>query len=412
MERQTERRLEVRSPSHFTNREILMMGLICALPSLLFGALLVLGCTAVIGALGSVLLGGDSMLEAMGAQTVYFVVLLGVGFAALACSCVLLFFMPSLLAVNPYVKRIVRRFLEVPSAMPEKEVFQISLHPRLFSGLRAFLEDADDVGVLTLGADAVSFDGDHIALSIPYSQVQAVESRNVGWRGLWIFGNRIEVCARHGGSEKSFVFLERASCTLLGSRRITARIFRGLSDKVRSAQQGSSNGAECAPVEPRSSPSTKRRKIIGVAVAILLLLWTVGLLMNPPVRHDEISFCSVCASMKCQAVWLFGFRSSAVVETSALAEWVAARQGAHEHDWHRVNMIGKNVLGRGVSIACLRSSRVPPICSLRGPAMAAFLREASEAEIGEFVRVMTTGSRDEQRRAVRRYRKLYAGEDD
>jgi len=170
-------------------------------------------------------------------RDVYLASYIGVGSAALACSCVLLFFVPSLGLVNPYVKRIVRSFLGSPSAIRERDVFQISLRPRLYGGLRGFLEDADDVGALTLGPDSLAFEGDRITLSIPYSQIQTVERRRVGWRGLWVCGNRIEVQAKDGVAEGSFEFLERSSCTLPGSHGIAARVFRQLNDRVRSAQQ-------------------------------------------------------------------------------------------------------------------------------------------------------------------------------
>ena len=96
MNRSTELRLEVRSPTGFTNREILVMNLLGAFPGLLLGALLTGGSIAVIGAMGNLLLGGDKWIiiggESVSVRDFYFPRLMGVGSAALACSCPLLFF--------------------------------------------------------------------------------------------------------------------------------------------------------------------------------------------------------------------------------------------------------------------------------------------------------------------------------
>src|ERR1051326_6236439 len=89
---------------------------------------------------------------------------------------------------NPYVKRLVRSLQ--PSPRPEQTSFkaQITFNPRIRSGLRALLEDADDVGWLTLSDTELLFQGDSVILSVPFARVQAITSESIGYRGLFVYG--------------------------------------------------------------------------------------------------------------------------------------------------------------------------------------------------------------------------------
>ena len=88
---------------------------------------------------------------------------------------------------NTYVAKLAR--LVKPADWKEAECFtvQITLTPRVRSGLRAVLEDADDVGSLNVGASELLFEGDSVRFSIPYGQLENVRLQTIGLRGLFVY---------------------------------------------------------------------------------------------------------------------------------------------------------------------------------------------------------------------------------
>src|SRR5262245_53338701 len=60
---------------------------------------------------------------------------------------------------NPHVTRVVRS-LKAPESAANRYIVQLTVFPRLRSGLRALLEDADDVGYLTITSDGLDYQGD------------------------------------------------------------------------------------------------------------------------------------------------------------------------------------------------------------------------------------------------------------
>jgi hypothetical protein len=65
-------------------------------------------------------------------------------------------------------------------------VIGIRLKPRARRGLHVVFEDTDDVGVLVLRDNDLSFEGDSIRATIPWSLIDVFEVRRTGWRGAWI----------------------------------------------------------------------------------------------------------------------------------------------------------------------------------------------------------------------------------
>jgi hypothetical protein len=130
---------------------------------------------------------------------------------------------------NTYITHLVRSLNPAGSSNGDGFIVQLTLSPRLRSGLRALLEDADDIGYLSLGAGELCFEGDSVKLSVPWQSIQLVRSRNIGLRGLFVYGRRIKLVAFGWPEVESIEFAERSSWLLPASRAITRKLYERLS---------------------------------------------------------------------------------------------------------------------------------------------------------------------------------------
>jgi hypothetical protein len=130
---------------------------------------------------------------------------------------------------NTYITRLVRSLNPVAGAKGDGFIVQLTLAPRLRSGVRALLEDADDIGYLTLTAEGLCFQGDSVRLSMPWGNVCLVRFQNIGWRGLFVYGQRIKLVASGWPEVESFEFAERSSWLLPTSRATTKKMHEQLS---------------------------------------------------------------------------------------------------------------------------------------------------------------------------------------
>ena len=76
------------------------------------------------------------------------------------------------------------------------------------------------------------FEGDSVKVSLPYSQIGRVRSRNIGLRGLFVYGRRIAVEISGFPKVSALEFAERSSWVLPASRRTTQRLWERLSAKL------------------------------------------------------------------------------------------------------------------------------------------------------------------------------------
>jgi len=139
---------------------------------------------------------------------------------------------------NTYVARMVRTLR--PADWPEADSFivQITLAPRICSGFRAVVEDADDVGWLNLGASGLGFVGDSVRFSIPYSSIRDLSSRTIGLRGLFVYPClTLSVSGLSGVQELRIA--ERSGWFLGKSRSNT----RKLCDRLKQERESASAGA-------------------------------------------------------------------------------------------------------------------------------------------------------------------------
>src|SRR5579859_123476 len=88
---------------------------------------------------------------------------------------------------NTYVAGLVRTLRPADWNEADSFIVQITLSPRIRSGLRAVLEDADDVGWLNLGASALGFAGDSVRCTIPYGSIRHLRAHTIGLRGLFVY---------------------------------------------------------------------------------------------------------------------------------------------------------------------------------------------------------------------------------
>jgi len=125
---------------------------------------------------------------------------------------------------NSYIVRLVRPLKPATASDAKTFIVQLTLSPRIRSGLRALLEDADDVGYLSVSESELVFQGDSVKLSVPKDCIEAVRPRNIGMRGLFVYGRRIEVVISGLPNVASIQFAERSSWLLPASRRVTREL--------------------------------------------------------------------------------------------------------------------------------------------------------------------------------------------
>jgi hypothetical protein len=189
---------------------------------------LTMGAVLVISAYGLVL-----FIPVLFAMMVVSVVPLGMGtlLIPLMAAGFATFFLPVGFG-NPYVTRLIQSLNHGAVTEPGGFMVQLTLKPRIRSGLRALLEDADDVGWLRLTESGLLFQGDSTTLSVPYDQIRQLKTENLGWRGLFVYGPPSVFTVPALPEAACFKFAERSSWILSSSRRNAARLYRSLAEKV------------------------------------------------------------------------------------------------------------------------------------------------------------------------------------
>jgi hypothetical protein len=129
---------------------------------------------------------------------------------------------------NPFVSRLVRSQHSAAAQSSDGFVAQLSLTPRLRTGLRALVEDADDVGWLSFTDSELRFEGDSVQLTVPFERIREVRSHNIGWRGLFLYGPPSSFTVSGLPQVEGFQVAERSSWTLPASRVAARRLFERL----------------------------------------------------------------------------------------------------------------------------------------------------------------------------------------
>ncbi|MCC6357089.1 MAG: hypothetical protein IT577_24660 [Verrucomicrobiae bacterium] len=135
---------------------------------------------------------------------------------------------------NPLVKTLCAPLRIEDSTLPQYCV-QIKFEPREHRGIRAFLEDADDVGILRFERDSLAFQGDAVSFAVPYSTITDLRRVSTGLRGYYLLGKYIQFDATTIGPYKWIAIGERESNLLTTSHKLSRAIFHTLSERVNSA---------------------------------------------------------------------------------------------------------------------------------------------------------------------------------
>jgi hypothetical protein len=130
-------------------------------------------------------------------------------------------------AGNTLIKKLARD-IPLPSTPSPKFLVQLTFVPRLRSGPRALIEDADDVGWLVFLEESMEFYGDSIRLAMTYDSIESARPGSIGLRGLYLYP-ALQLRVSRGESGMHFSIAERSSWLLSGARRITREIQRQLS---------------------------------------------------------------------------------------------------------------------------------------------------------------------------------------
>lgn len=126
---------------------------------------------------------------------------------------------------NPLMRKLARKIPSAP-ANPERQfLVQLTFSPRLRSGLRALLDDADDIGWLQFTDSSVEIYGDSTRLSIPHENIAGVRRGTIGFRGLFLYP-ALWISISGDPELKHLRVAERSSSLLTGARRTTFEIER------------------------------------------------------------------------------------------------------------------------------------------------------------------------------------------
>ena len=133
---------------------------------------------------------------------------------------------------NTHVTRLVQSLDPAAGQSADGFIVQLTLSPRIRSGLRAVVDDADDIGYLSFTGTELCFQGDSVKLSVPFECIERVRPQNIGLRGLFVYGRRVRVVVSGLPQTEALEFAERASWVLPTSRAITRKLHARLSAKV------------------------------------------------------------------------------------------------------------------------------------------------------------------------------------
>ena len=136
---------------------------------------------------------------------------------------------------NPHVSRLANAFRPADPSPGQPFLVQLTGVPRLRSGIRALLEDADDIGWLTCSNEGVAFAGDSLNLWLPSSQIKRVRRENGGMRGLFLY-SRVAVELSDVPDFRWLKFAERSSWSLPRSRALTRGMYKEMARHIKNSK--------------------------------------------------------------------------------------------------------------------------------------------------------------------------------
>jgi hypothetical protein len=150
------------------------------------------------------------------------------------------------------------------------------------------------------------------------------------------------------------------------------------------------------PLDYALSPPAWRRLPWRALAAAAFLLVVSFCLTAVPVREDESRMDAVTGSMTSQTIWLGCLSAGPRPDVSPLEVHLSQRGIPWTPRWQSLHAVSSSSLGYVTSRGC---ASAPPIYSLR-TVLKEFVAAASDDEIRAFVRVMESGTEEQQRAAV------------
>lgn len=134
-------------------------------------------------------------------------------------------------------------------------------------------------------------------------------------------------------------------------------------------------------------------------IILSFVVVAVGLLIPARIRQDRGWIDSISGSQMSQTVWVFGAKSTPVLSELLLAARYRKLGLQWNPDWKSVRGTSINVLGRAVGSA---HGLAPEIYSLavHPDLQQSYLAAASDEEVCEFFRIMSSGTEQEKKAAV------------
>lgn len=131
---------------------------------------------------------------------------------------------------NTYAERLAGRYKPQPIDGAPPVLVQITFWPRVRSGVRSVIEDADDIGWIYWTDSQLIFQGDSVSLRVPLTSLRFLRLENSGMRAMFLY-SRVRIETQEPVAQK-FWIAERSSWNLLGSRATGRALFRGISRAV------------------------------------------------------------------------------------------------------------------------------------------------------------------------------------
>jgi hypothetical protein len=128
---------------------------------------------------------------------------------------------------NAHISGLLRRRPNPHPGEPAGWPVQLTCSPRLRLGLRALLEDADDIGHLTVTESGLVFEGDSIRLTLPWRCILGLRAQSIGWRGLFVYPRLVLTVSEISGL-KELRFADRSAWVLPTARKRTRELYRRL----------------------------------------------------------------------------------------------------------------------------------------------------------------------------------------
>jgi hypothetical protein len=125
---------------------------------------------------------------------------------------------------------------------PDQFIVQATFSPRIRSGMRSLLEDADDVGLLSFSDSELLFKGDSVTLRVPFPCLRSVRKQSLGLRGLYVYGDRVAAELEGLPGMKSVAFAERSSNIISTSWKVTRMVHARMQGAMAAGKTGSPAG--------------------------------------------------------------------------------------------------------------------------------------------------------------------------